>query len=177
MALHEAMGFAFNRDNIVRKGGRPKKVDPQEEEERVRPDLLAVEDRVARSLVSTTTRNADDAEADGVAASNILVTSVEAARGLDFGGACDCVLILGRVKTPDDYQHVVGRTGRRRTIAFGTGQGWPKKGKGKDAEADGGVAVSIISQDDVRKLGAYESMLGIRFAEDRLEEFADEDDW
>ena len=47
--LHEAMGFAFNRDNIVRKGGRPKKLDPEEEAaaaKRERPDLLTVEDQV-----------------------------------------------------------------------------------------------------------------------------------
>lgn len=100
----------------------------------------------------------------------ILVTSVDAARGLDFGGACDCVLILGRVKTPDDYQHVAGRTGRRRTIAFGTrstaAAGKEKEGE-EEEEGEGGVVVSIVSREDVRKLGAYESMLGIRFEWER----------
>lgn len=103
---------------------------------------------------------------------------METARGLDFGGACDCVLILGRAKTPDDYQHVAGRTGRRRTIAFGTGKEQEQQQRGRKKAEDGGVAVSIISEADVKKLSGYESMLGIRFARDRLEELEDGgDDW
>jgi superfamily II DNA/RNA helicase len=128
--------------------------------------------QVARSLASTTAAAA--APPGSSLAGNpapILVTSVEAARGLDFGAACDCVLILGRVKTPDDYQHVAGRTGRRRTIAFGTGRQHgvaAATSKGKDRGEDGGgVVVSIISRDDERKLGGYESMLGIRFERER----------
>lgn len=50
MPLHEAMGFAFNRDGIVQRGGRPKKETPEEEAARKkreqRPDLLAMEDQV-----------------------------------------------------------------------------------------------------------------------------------
>lgn len=132
--------------------------------------------QVARSLASTTTGAGSSANAGPAP---ILVTSVETARGLDFGGVCDCVLILGRVKTPDDYQHVAGRTGRRRTITFGTGKEQQQQRGRKKAAEDGGVAVSIISQADVRKLSAYESMLGIRFARDRLEELEDWDanDW
>lgn len=49
IALHEAMGFAYNRDNLVRKGGRFKKAGAEEEEEEAaakRPDLLTAEDQV-----------------------------------------------------------------------------------------------------------------------------------
>lgn len=49
MALHDAMGFAYNRDGIVRRGGRPKKGAPEEEDEgarRQRTDLLTMEDAV-----------------------------------------------------------------------------------------------------------------------------------
>ncbi len=111
----------------------------------------------------------DSSAAPAPAPAPILVTSVEAARGLDFGGTCDCVLILGRVKTPDDYQHVAGRTGRRRTIAFGTargGAGIEEEG-GQGGGSDSGVVVSIISHEDARKLGAYESMLSIEFQRER----------
>ena len=124
--------------------------------------------QIARSLASTT---AGDERSDQP--SPILVTSVETARGLDFGGACDCVLILGRVKTPDDYQHVAGRTGRRRTIALGTGS--PAAATGAPVEE--GVAVSIIGREDVRKLGAYESMLDIRFEWEREVFCIDDDDY
>lgn len=127
--------------------------------------VLSMFPQVARSLASTT---AGGERSDQP--SPILVTSVETARGLDFGGACDCVLILGRVKTPDDYQHVAGRTGRRRTIALGTGSA-----AAMEAPVEGGVAVSIIGREDVRKLGAYESMLGIRFEWER-EVFCVDDD-
>jgi hypothetical protein len=43
------MGFGFNRDGLVRKGGRPKKGDPAEEDgaaDKKRPDLLTMEDQV-----------------------------------------------------------------------------------------------------------------------------------
>ncbi len=46
------MGFGFNRDGLVRKGGRPKKAEEGQGEEdggeasRQRPDLLAMEDQV-----------------------------------------------------------------------------------------------------------------------------------
>lgn len=146
------MGFTYNRDGLMRRGGRPKKGEEEGEEGPRKADLLAMEDPVARSLASTTAGGGENGP--------ILVTSVEAARGLDFGGACDCVIILGRVKTPDDYQHVAGRTGRRRTIAFGMGEA-PGKAE------EGGVAVSIISREDVRKLGGYESTLGIKFEWER----------
>lgn len=48
IALHEVMGFAYNRDNLVRKGGRFKKAGAEEEEEAAAkgPDLLTAEDQV-----------------------------------------------------------------------------------------------------------------------------------
>lgn len=51
MALHEAMGFAYNRDNLVRKGGRFKKAGAEEEAAK-RPDLLTAEDQVCVRLCS-----------------------------------------------------------------------------------------------------------------------------
>ena len=109
-ALHEVMGFNRGRDKKeLEKGGKGgrKKKEEEEEEEQEKVDLLAMEDQVAGALAAA-------GRVGGVVGGKekILVTSVDTARGLDFGSRCDCVIVLGRARTPDEYQHVAGRTGR-----------------------------------------------------------------
>ena len=168
-ALHEEMGFGgrggreggkAGKQVVDGRGGKKgrgmgggKKAQEGEEEEREGrrkvADLLSLEDQVAGPLASTSSSIPSSSSALSFP---LLVTSVETARGLDFGGECDCVLILGRAKSADEYQHVAGRTGRR-----------VRDGGREVMEGEGGSAVSVISYVDIKKLTGYESMLGIRF--------------
>jgi len=171
-ALHEEMGFGGGGGGGGRTGGRAGKqvvdgrggkkgrgmggggkaqVGGEEERERRRKvaDLLSLEDQVAGPLASTSSSLPSSSSAMSFP---LLVTSVETARGLDFAGECDCVLILGRAKSADEYQHVAGRTGRR-----------GRDGGREVMEGEGGSAVSVISYVDIKKLTGYESMLGIKF--------------
>ncbi|CAM9196201.1 unnamed protein product [Chrysoparadoxa australica] len=73
----------------------------------------------------------------------ILVTSVDAARGLHFDDV-DYVFILSRPKDPDEYVHLSGRTGR---------QGNP------------GEVVSIVSYREGKGMRGWETQLGMKFEE------------
>jgi len=174
-ALHEEMGFGgggreggrAGKQVVDGRGGKKgrgmgggkKEQEGEEGEEEEREgrrkvsDLLSLEDQVAGPLASTSSSLPPSSSALSFP---LLVTSAETARGLDFGGECDCVLILGRAKSADEYQHVAGRTGRR-------GRDGGREGGREVKEGEGGVAVSVISYVDIKKLTGYESMLGIKF--------------
>lgn len=136
MALHEAMGFGRGRGE----DGGLDSID----------HLLSKQLEVSQTLSNYQHNDREQQHQQPSSTkkknSPVLVTSVDSARGLDFGGVMiDCVLILGRATSPDEYQHVAGRTGRR---------------------GNSGVAISILSYVDIKKLASWEAMLGIKFEKD-----------
>ncbi|KAL7577843.1 hypothetical protein ACA910_010591 [Epithemia clementina (nom. ined.)] len=72
----------------------------------------------------------------------LLVTGEDSVRGLHLDGL-DLVLMVGRPKTPDDYTHIAGRTGR-------AGQK--------------GQVVAVVSSEQAVALQSWERMLQIKFS-------------
>ncbi|CEL97128.1 unnamed protein product [Vitrella brassicaformis CCMP3155] len=138
MPLHEALGFHSGfkkktRDLRVKTSqealakhqelkGRFKKQDGEE----AVPDA-ALQERIDNTVV------------DKNSSPPLLVASMDGARGLHFNQV-DMVFVLGRPRTPDEYQHLAGRTGR---------------------QGAGGTAVIIGDSFEVRSLLAWRKMLGI----------------
>lgn len=89
---------------------------------------------VGESIVSSSSSSWRD---DDHNAGYLLVTGEDSVRGLHFD-SLDLVLLVGRPKTPDDYTHIAGRTGRA--------------GKG-------GQVVSIVSSNQAAALYSWETML------------------
>ncbi|CAM9232557.1 unnamed protein product [Choristocarpus tenellus] len=80
---------------------------------------------------------------DRVLQPSVLVTSEDSARGLHFDDV-DYVFLMKRSKSIDEYVHLAGRTGRG----------------GKE-----GNVVSLVSNDEVKKLQAWETSLDINIQE------------
>ena len=70
----------------------------------------------------------------------LLLTTAASARGIDLPNL-DCVALLFCPLTSDSYLHLAGRTGR----AF-----------------NGGVALSVLSREEQRRLGLFTSQLGVK---------------
>lgn len=140
VALHEAMGFVSNEDTGGVRGSHSSEAIQQH-------DMLARKFGGNAGLGATARMSDGDLLAGaGIKRLNegeagaILVTGEDSARGLHFDNV-DFVFLMKKPKSPDEYVHLAGRTGRQGKI---------------------GNVVSLVSFQESRKLQAWSSTLKIR---------------
>lgn len=142
-ALHEAFGFGSNSDGDAESGDGFSHIS----------QALEVHDELTQQYLNTPDPNLNTEEpthqTSTIPNANpnipVLVASADSARGLDFRGL-DTVFLVGRARSPDEYVHLAGRTGRQ----------------GKE-----GTVVSIVTYKEVKTMMSWCTQLKVDFKEMR----------